>query len=303
GYCVNSTNSINASFIKEKALEAQRSQAIPVKRQFLYPDIIFKCNGSVYKWIFGGNYNNWGPQEHIKLQIWCKIDNNYNKIGSSLINANTMIGTNLYEFIPQTPLQFQEGDIFGIYQGDKFLYDQKYSGPKNSRVNDTLNSSPQTISTGELEHNGNDFPLVTVEISNMPTTSAQSNNKVLITNTPLTVLLILAGVLNVTLLIAITVYCIKRKKERRTNSRTVPNNDSLSNLRASENLATSNPLYDNPNGANESIMSVPYPQIPLPPMPNDDTDVVLEAYKQPNEGVYEAGLVATAVPPTVSGHN
>uniref|UniRef100_A0A1X7SIH5 Uncharacterized protein n=1 Tax=Amphimedon queenslandica TaxID=400682 RepID=A0A1X7SIH5_AMPQE len=303
GYCVNSTNSINASFIKEKALEAQRSQRIPDKRQFLYPEVNFKCNGSVFKWIFGGKRINQEPLEHIELQIWRKIGNTYTKIGSSLVNANTMIDTNLYEFIPQTPLQFQEGDIFGIYQGDKFLYDQKYSGPKNSRINDTLNSSPQMINIGELEHNGNDFPLVTVEISNMPTISAQSNNKVLITNTPLTVLLILAGVLNVALLIAITAYYITRKKKRRTNSRTVPNNDSLSNLRVSENFATSNPLYDNPNGANESILPVPYPRIPLPPIPNDDLDVIVEQYKQSNEGIHAAGLVATAVSPTVSDYN
>ena len=190
-----------------------------------------------------------------------------------------MIGTNLYEFIPQTPLQFQEGDIFGIYQGDEFLYDQQFNGPKNSRSNSILNSSPQTITNRELGNNfGNDFPLVTVELrlSNMPTISAHPpfpppslpfslcfslspslspsllpslpNNKALITVIPLTVLLILAGVLTAVLLIAITVYSIKRKKKRKTNCRSSPNNDSLSNLTVSENLANSNSLYDNPDG-------------------------------------------------------
>ena len=160
-----------------------------------------------------------------------------------------MIGTNLYEFIPQTPLQFQKGDIFGIYQGDRFLYDQRYNGPGNLRSDETLNSSPPTISREELVLNKNDFPLVTMEI--MPTVSARPDNDALITITQLIqliVLLILAAVLTAVLSIAITVYCQKRKKKRKTNSRSSPNNDSLSNLRVSENLANSNPLYDNPDG-------------------------------------------------------
>ena len=79
-----------------------------------------------------------------------------------------MIGTNLYEFIPQTPLQFQEGDIFGVYSdradGERLvLYEQRESGPTNLRIRDSLNSPPSTISQSLLIVN-NDFPLVTVEI-------------------------------------------------------------------------------------------------------------------------------------------
>ena len=80
-----------------------------------------------------------------------------------------MIGTNLYEFTPQTPLQFQEGDIFGVYadrtDGNSFiLYEQRESGPTNLRISDSLNSPPSTISQSLIIVN-NDFPLVTVEIS------------------------------------------------------------------------------------------------------------------------------------------
>ena len=82
-----------------------------------------------------------------------------------------MIGTNLYEFIPQTPLQFQEGDIFGVYSdrtdGERLvLYEQRESGPTNLRISSRLDSPPSTI---DLSHSlrtvNNDFPLVTVEIS------------------------------------------------------------------------------------------------------------------------------------------
>ena len=80
-----------------------------------------------------------------------------------------MIGTNLYEFIPQTTLQFQEGDIFGVYSdrtdGERLvLYEQRFSGPTNLRISSNLNSPPSTISQS-LAIANNDFPLVTVEIS------------------------------------------------------------------------------------------------------------------------------------------
>uniref|UniRef100_A0A1X7U839 Uncharacterized protein n=1 Tax=Amphimedon queenslandica TaxID=400682 RepID=A0A1X7U839_AMPQE len=168
GYCVNSTNSINASFIKEKALEVQRSLPLHRRSQFIYPWIVFSCNGSVTKWIFGANNN--GNLSQPELQIWRQLGpNNYNKTGSSLINADTMIGTNLYEFIPQTPLQFQEGDIFGVYSykidGERLvLYEQRESGPTNLRINSNLNSPPLKI-TEVLATTNNDFPLITVEIS------------------------------------------------------------------------------------------------------------------------------------------
>ena len=79
-----------------------------------------------------------------------------------------MIGVSLYEFIPHTPLQFQKGDIFGVYSdrtdGNRLvLFEQKENGPINLRIGPTLNSPPSTI-TETLNTVTNDFPLVTVEI-------------------------------------------------------------------------------------------------------------------------------------------
>ena len=80
-----------------------------------------------------------------------------------------MIGTSLYEFIPQTPLQFQEGDIFGVHIPSNTLrnlimYEQDGSGPINYRVIGNVDDPLSTI-TGALAIDGNNFPLVTVEIS------------------------------------------------------------------------------------------------------------------------------------------
>ena len=130
--------------------------------------MVFSCNGSVTKWIFGAVDN--GNLNQPELQIWRQLGpNNYNKIGFSSVNAGTMNGTNLYEFIPQTPLQFQEGDIFGVYsdrtdRNRLVLYEQRETGPINLRISPSLNSPPSTITQTLITVN-NDFPLVTLEIS------------------------------------------------------------------------------------------------------------------------------------------
>ena len=171
GYCVNS--SVNATLIQQNALLIQTPQEIQDRCQYIYPEMKFKCNGTITKWIYGGVQQRSGTMLP-ELQIWHQQGtDNYNKIGSSLVTADTSIGTNLYEFIPQIPLQFKEGDIFGVHiprnvQGNKnlhslSLYEQKESGPLNLRDNGNP-SSPSSTITG-LTTDGNNFPLVTVEIS------------------------------------------------------------------------------------------------------------------------------------------
>ena len=134
---------------------------------------MFSCNGTLTKWIYGGvDRGESSDRTRLpELQIWRQLgSNNYNKIGSSLVNAGTMIGTNtnLYEFIPQTPLEFQEGDIFGAYyphegQSPINLYEQDKSGPINRRTGS--NNPLSTISQSLMGENEDKFPLVTVNIS------------------------------------------------------------------------------------------------------------------------------------------
>ena len=170
GYCVNSTNSINAAFIKEKALEIQKSQPFHYLSQFIYPQIIFSCNGSVTKWIFGAY--SMGSLNQPELQIWRQTSpNNYRKVAFSLVDTSILVGPNLFEFIPQTQLQFQEGDMLGVYsnmtnEDSLVLYEQRGSGPMNLEIGPVLDSLlPTTVSQQLNAVSYNDFPLVTVEIS------------------------------------------------------------------------------------------------------------------------------------------
>ena len=121
--------------------------------------MLFSCNGSITKWIYGGMGSG-----NADLQIWRQTTGGYTRTGSSSVNAGTMIGTKLFEFTPQTPLQFQEGDIFGIYiSSGNFLYQQQESGPlERYRSGNSLSMITESALSSDTNNN---FPLVAVEIS------------------------------------------------------------------------------------------------------------------------------------------
>ena len=169
GYCVNS--SVNATLIQQNSLMIQISQEIKDRRQYIYPEMRFTCNGTITKWIYGGVQCSDLECDTVlpELQVWRQLGiDSYIKIGFSIVTVNTSIGSNIYEFIPQTPLEFQEGDIFGVHipQHNNILslYEQDNNGPLNLRVTTNVHSPLKTI-TGELQADGNDYPLITVEIS------------------------------------------------------------------------------------------------------------------------------------------
>ena len=171
GNCVNS--SFNATFI-----EAHTSEAVQQRRQYIYPDINFTCNGTITKWIYGAR-NKTGVMLP-ELQIWRPLSNHYIKVGSSSVTADTSIDTNLYEFIPQIPLEFQEGDIFGIHiplwrNNSLLLYEQRGNGPLNSRVRGGIDTPLSKINATSLRRDNSDFLFVTAVIQNATTNSTFNN--------------------------------------------------------------------------------------------------------------------------------
>lgn len=94
--------------------------------------------------------------------------NNYLKVGATLVDPNTVNTTNVYEFTPQSSLDFQEGDNLGVHIPDAsdtnldFL-EQKGNGLFNFRINGDVDIAPTTITAALITDNNNDFPLVTVE--------------------------------------------------------------------------------------------------------------------------------------------
>ena len=163
-------NSINATFIKDKSLLISDSRSRD-RRQFLYPELKFSCNGSVTKWIYGA-VDMSGTGELPEIQIWRQTDTDtYTKQTFSRVSANeTEPGTNIHEYYPETPLEFQEGDILGYFQPDEddsqiVLYAQRESGPTNLHVDGNVDIAPITVTIPELIEEENNYPLISLEIS------------------------------------------------------------------------------------------------------------------------------------------
>ena len=141
------------------------------RQQHLFPDIRFTCNGSITKWIVGAQTRTVGrPDELPSLQIWRREreTNLYTQVGSSRLDTSTSNSSVVVEYIPNPPLEFQEGDILGVYQPDTdqsklVLYYQRSTGPTSyGHVGD---APPTSMSlSNDLKFTKHDYPLVNVEV-------------------------------------------------------------------------------------------------------------------------------------------
>ena len=153
--------------LRQKALEVNINSVVARDRQQrVFPDITFTCNGSITKWIVGAGTGG-GSSPPSELQIWRRSGLDYTKVGSTQLTAQSPTSDpNVYEYIPPSPLGFQEGDILGVYQRDGSSivpYYQESTGPENLRQNGLVSSAPNSLTAPPLAAEY-DYPLVTVEI-------------------------------------------------------------------------------------------------------------------------------------------
>ena len=136
--------------------------------QNLIPDIKFTCSGTLTKWTIVASQVG-GGSRYPQLQIWRNTaGTEYNRIASSDVRDSTSVA-HVYEVIPDPPLEFQTGDILGVYTPPvpklSFKYQQS-GGPKNYYIGgpanpyDTFNLNGGLVLTAH-----NDYPLVSVEVS------------------------------------------------------------------------------------------------------------------------------------------
>ena len=159
-------NFLSRSALKQGALKVNINDARIRVLQRLFPNITFTCNGSITKWIVGAEADMNGllfPE----LQIWRNTGgSNYTKAHFSNLSSSTQVSNNIVEHILNTPLEFQEGDILGVYQprgqdNALVVYYQERDGPVNYREGNRALSTVTLSSLGNLYN----YPLVTVEIS------------------------------------------------------------------------------------------------------------------------------------------
>ena len=152
------------SVLRQGALDLNiNAVLVKDRKQSLFPDIAFTCNGFITKWIVGaGALSNTLMPE---LQIWRNTGGtSYTKAGFSLLPSNTLTGS-VTEYALSTPLEFQEGDILGVYQPRRpdsalVVYYQERDGPVNYEEGNIAQSTVTLANPDQY-----DYPLVTVEIS------------------------------------------------------------------------------------------------------------------------------------------
>ena len=148
----------------EKTIENSITGTVtPVQQgsSIVFPGIQFTCSGLIYKWIFGGKLSQ--TENLLQLQLHQLTGNgmevfpliNSTVVGSGVLPHGSY--TNVYEFSPDPPLKFHEGDILGVFQptqSSSTVYQQVGNGPLNF-----LLAGPLTVQ--QLEDNN--YPLITVE--------------------------------------------------------------------------------------------------------------------------------------------
>ena len=145
------------------------------RQQRIIPGINFTCTGTLTKWIIGAQrtVTEATNPRHPQLQIWRLRQgstNSYDRTNhfSDITDLNTTDDLNVYEFIPNPPLEFRANDFLGLYHpriGDTQVevYYQSEGGPRNFRRSNR--DSPVTSNFKTFGGVGNDLPLVTVEVN------------------------------------------------------------------------------------------------------------------------------------------
>ena len=141
-------------------------------QQHIIPGINFTCTGTLTKWIIGAQRRLTQAINLPQLQIWRRrqgSSNIYDRTTFSDITAvNDTDDLNMYEYIPNPPLQFQANDILGVYEPLRnetpvHVWFEVGTGPWNYVLFNQ--SSPVTSGFTTGEGFDNNLPLVAVEVN------------------------------------------------------------------------------------------------------------------------------------------
>ena len=141
------------------------------RQQRIIPGIRFTCTGMLTKWIIGAQRTLTQTTNHLQLQIWrqrSSTNNTFDRINfSDITDLNATDDLNVYEYVPNPPLQFQVNDLLGFFQppsadSQAVVYYQEGGGPQNFAYSNQVSPSNMLVVGGEVDNN---VPLVEVEIN------------------------------------------------------------------------------------------------------------------------------------------
>ena len=138
--------------------------------------INFTCSGLISKWTVAAKWNGLrrGHVNFPQLEIWriqSAESNVYNRVGSTLAEETIENDNRTYEFIPSTPLQFQPGDILGIFNPDNprlgIYYVERIGPPNYHTTGEGTSPSTASFNISGNTRSQNDLPLITVDTSEL----------------------------------------------------------------------------------------------------------------------------------------
>ena len=146
--------------------------------QRIIPDIHFTCTGMLTKWTIGAQRTLTQATDHPQLQIWRRrspTSNMFDRIHfSDITDLNATDDLNVYEYIPNPPLQFQTDDLLGLFHSDcnadtqVVVYYLDGGGPQNQYALFGQNSASTSFNINITQITTTELPLVALEINGKP---------------------------------------------------------------------------------------------------------------------------------------
>ena len=147
--------------------------------QRIIPGIRFTCTGMLTKWIIGAQRTLTQSTNYPQLQIWRQSgssNNLFDRINfSDITDLNATDDLNVYEYIPNPPLQFQTNDLLGLFHSpcsadtQAVVYYLEGGGPQSYVLfgqNSALTSF--NIDSAQTQTVTAELPLVAVEVNGKP---------------------------------------------------------------------------------------------------------------------------------------
>ena len=141
----------------------------------LFPNVTFECEGRIDKWIFAAEEKGNGVK-YPTAQIWRRLleSDIFEKVQSSTLQPTRSENLNVYEYVPDPPLQFRPGEVLGLHypassESSYTLYSQEGAGTMNFRMQNQNSPSIEAFIGyfSDVQTGQRDLPLITLEISKL----------------------------------------------------------------------------------------------------------------------------------------
>ena len=151
--------------------------------QRIIPGIRFNCTGMLTKWIIGAQRTLTQTTNHPQLQIWRRrspTSSIFDRIHfSDITDLNATDDPNVYEYIPNPPLQFQTNDLLGLFHSlcdvdtQAVVYYLDGGGPQNQyalfdQASALASFNIDSVDRARMQTITAELPLVAVEVNGKP---------------------------------------------------------------------------------------------------------------------------------------